>query len=129
MLRGPQTPGELRSRADRLYAFDDLAAVQATLERLASRAVTGDSATEGAGPLTVVLPRQPGSREARYAHLLGAAGLEANVADKPAVAEEGGTTSERMADLETRVARLMEALDSLQARVEDLESSADRVLK
>ena len=129
MLRGPQTPGELRSRADRLYAFDDLAAVQATLERLASRAVPEDSATEGAGPLTVVLPRQPGSREARYAHLLGAAGLEANVADKPAVAEEGGTTSERMADLEARVARLMEALDSLQARVEDRESSADRVLK
>jgi uncharacterized protein len=40
MLRGPQTPGELRSRADRLYTFDDLAAVQSTLERLSTRPST-----------------------------------------------------------------------------------------
>jgi len=129
MLRGPQTPGELRSRADRLYAFDDLASVQATLERLASRAAPEDSATEGSGPLTALLPRQPGSREARYAHLLGAVGHDANLAAAPAVAEEGGMTSERMADLEARVAVLTEALHSLEARIEGLESAADRVLK
>lgn len=129
MLRGPQTPGELRSRADRLYAFDDLVAVQATLERLASRAVPENSTAEGTGPLTAVLPRQPGSREARYAHLLGAAGLEAHVEDEAAVGKEGGTTSERMADLEARVTSLTEALNALQARIEGLESAADRVLK
>lgn len=129
MLRGPQTPGELRSRADRLYAFDDLAAVQATLERLASRGVPEDSAAEGTGPLTVVLPRQPGSREARYAHLLGATGLDANVTDRPAVGGEGGRTTERMADLEARVTRLTEAVHALQARIEGLESAADHVLK
>jgi|GEM_PF-229250 len=70
MLRGPQTPGEIRSRADRLYTFDDLAAVQATLERLAGRN-RGEEDSAQTGPLTVQLPRQPGSRESRYAHLLG----------------------------------------------------------
>ena len=68
MLRGPQTPGELRSRADRLFSFDDLAAVQSTLERLAARTALDET---GSGPLTAILPRQPGSREARYVHLLG----------------------------------------------------------
>ena len=72
MLRGPQTPGEIRSRADRLYTFDDLAAVQATLDRLAARN-NGEEDPAKTGPLTVQLPRQPGSRESRYAHLLGAA--------------------------------------------------------
>ena len=72
MLRGPQTPGEIRSRADRLYTFDDLAAVQATLDRLAARN-SGDEDPAKTGPLTVQLSRQPGSRESRYTHLLGAA--------------------------------------------------------
>ena len=71
MLRGPQTPGEIRSRAERLYTFDDLAAVQSTLERLAARN-QGEEDPAQTGPLTVQLPRQPGSRESRYAHLLGA---------------------------------------------------------
>ena len=71
MLRGPQTPGELRSRADRLYTFDDLAAVQSTLERLAARPTSSETNETSTGPLTTILPRQPGSREARYAHLLG----------------------------------------------------------
>src|SRR5271163_3874484 len=70
MLRGPQTPGELRNRADRLYSFDDLSAVQSTLERLATRPIA-DATSNETGPLTTILPRQPGSREARYAHLLG----------------------------------------------------------
>src|SRR5271163_1336732 len=72
MLRGPQTPGELRSRADRLYTFDDLASVQSTLDRLAGRPASDEAGTDptSTGPLTTILPRQPGSREARYAHLL-----------------------------------------------------------
>src|SRR5271165_158314 len=48
LLRGPQTPGELRSRADRLYSFDDLEAVQSTLERMASRVSADDGAGSGA---------------------------------------------------------------------------------
>ena len=72
LLRGPQTPGELRSRADRLHTFDDLSAVTAALDRLAARPpVTDTGSSNDTGPLTTVLPRQPGSRESRYAHLLG----------------------------------------------------------
>jgi len=61
LLRGPQTPGELRSRSDRMHSFDELAQVQSTLDRLATREE----------PLVVILPRTPGSREARWTHLLG----------------------------------------------------------
>ena len=60
LLRGPQTPGELRSRASRMHPFDDLAQVQSTLQRLMQREP----------PLVKLLPRQPGTKEARYAHLL-----------------------------------------------------------
>ena len=60
MLRGPQTPGELRNRAQRLAPFTDLGVVEATLEALAARSD---------GPFVLKLPRQPGAREARYAQL------------------------------------------------------------
>ena len=76
LLRGPQTPAELRARAERMYSFDDNAAVMATLERLAGREE----------PLTVLMARLPGSREARWMHLLSGvvetglvAGVEARV--------------------------------------------------
>jgi uncharacterized protein YceH (UPF0502 family) len=72
LLRGPQTPGELRSRSERMFPFDDLSSTISTLERLGSRPQPeGEAAGFGEGPLTVLLPRQPGAREARYAHLLG----------------------------------------------------------
>lgn len=61
MLRGPQTPGELRANCDRLYHFPDISSLEAYLDELAERP---------AGALVVKLPRQPGSRESRYAHLL-----------------------------------------------------------
>jgi uncharacterized protein YceH (UPF0502 family) len=64
MLRGPQTPGELRIATERLHRFADIPSLEAALQRLASR-----SEGEG-GPLVVLLPRAPGSREARWAHLL-----------------------------------------------------------
>jgi uncharacterized protein len=137
MLRGPQTPGELRSRADRLYSFDDLAAVQSTLERLAARApnevgaeTSSGTSSETTVPLTTILPRQPGSREARYAHLLG---------DQPNLASarffrptgdagpsEGQPTSDsataqRLARMEADIASLATALQDLRSRVELLE--------
>jgi uncharacterized protein len=59
LLRGPQTPGELRTRAERMHPFDDLPAVQSSLQHLMKREP----------PLVKVLPRQPGTKEARYAHL------------------------------------------------------------
>jgi len=61
LLRGAQTPGELRARTQRLYAFQDLAEMEAALECL----------TSGPEPLVMKLPRQAGAREARFAHLLG----------------------------------------------------------
>ena len=60
LLRGPQTPGELRSRADRMHKFEDLGIVHSTLQRLMKREP----------PLANVLPRQPGTKEARYTQLL-----------------------------------------------------------
>jgi hypothetical protein len=126
MLRGPQTSGELRSRADRLYSFDDLPAVQATLERLASRPAAGSDQgnADAAGPLVVLLPRQPGSREARYAHLLGGMPDLSAVAAVPRDRGEAGSggTAQRIAELEAEVAALTEALQSLQQRVDRLEA-------
>lgn len=117
LLRGPQTPGELRSRADRMYAFDDLAAVTATLDRLASRPGPTETEPHATGPLTAVLPRQPGARESRYLHLLGESG-EVPLAQ---AASGGRPVSDRFTELETTVASLVEAINGLAARVQMLE--------
>jgi uncharacterized protein YceH (UPF0502 family) len=134
MLRGPQTPGELRSRADRLFSFDDLAAVQSTLERLAARApheagaeTGGETSSETTVPLTTILPRQPGSREARYAHLLGD---QPNLASARSLHPAGdasppegqltsdSATAQRLARMEADIASLTTALQDLRTRVE-----------
>ena len=129
LLRGPQTPGELRTRADRMFAFDDLASVVSTLERLAARPAaagidTAEHAAAGqnpAGPLVVLLPRQPGSREARYAHLLG---------DPPAIHPHSeplvrqsspSSLSERVSELEAEVGELRELVRSLEKRIQNVE--------
>jgi uncharacterized protein len=125
MLRGPQTPGELRSRADRLYTFDDLTAVQSTLERLASRETSEAVGTPATGPLTTILPRQPGSREARYAHLLG--GQPEIPAATPISLKADDSASERLTQMEARIASLSAAVLTLQARIELLESTAKAV--
>src|SRR3569623_1583867 len=69
LLRGPQTAGELRGRADRMYSFDDIAAVESTLNRLMSP-VADEQTAKSDRPLVAAAPRQPGSREVRYLHLL-----------------------------------------------------------
>jgi hypothetical protein len=105
MLRGAQTAGELRINCERLHSFADLSAVQGFLEELAARP---------AGALVVQLPRQPGSRENRWAHLLsGAPGAEE---EKPGADVSLG----EVAALKANVARLeseMAALKVLVARV------------
>ena len=100
LLRGPQTPGELRSRSDRMHTFDELASVQTTLERLAARET----------PLAAAVPRAPGSREVRWTHLLGAPGASPAQA-VPQTADAPGQTA-----LEQRVRILEERLDQLEAR-------------
>ena len=67
LLRGPQTPGELRGRGERMHRFEELSDVQSTLQRLMQREP----------PLVKVLPRQPGTKEARYAHLFSGEPAEA----------------------------------------------------
>ncbi len=103
MLRGAQTPGELKGRSDRLHAFADLAAVDDALERLIAR------------DLVVRLPRRPGQKEERYEHALGS--QEAGtVAPSPTpssnVDEEVGLDA-RVERLEDEMASLREALDAL----------------
>jgi len=126
ILRGPQTPGELRSRADRLYTFDDLGAVQSTLERLATRPAP-DATSNETGPLTTVLPRQPGSREARCAHLLGdpsnlTSTHHSGMTDETShPSASGPSTAQRLARMEAEIASLATALEELRARIELLE--------
>ena len=106
MLRGPQTVGELRINCERLHRFADISAADAFLQELAARP---DAA------MVVELPRQPGSRENRWAHLLGGAPAAETAAASPA-AEPGATVAiDGIAALEARVARL-------EAEVEDLKS-------
>ncbi len=114
LLRGPQTPGELRSRSERLHTFDDLPAVQATLDRLASRTQgPGESPLRFEGPVVVMLPRQPGSRESRYAHLLG--GPVAMEPVSSPVREEGSVAG-RLDRLEAEVAELRHRLSTMESQ-------------
>lgn len=107
MLRGPQTPGELRGTADRFYKFPDISALEAYLEEMATRS---------AGALAVKLPRQPGAREARWAHLLcGEPALEA-----PASANDEGVTTGELAALKANVTQLRGEVAELRALVERL---------
>lgn len=106
MLRGEQTPGELRSRSGRLHEFADNAAVQETLERLLHR--------EG-GPLVARRPRAPGRRDHCWVHCFGGAveSVAAEVAEAPASRPAGASRNDRLDALEARVARLEAALAAL----------------
>jgi len=125
LLRGPQTSGELRSRADRLYSFDGLDQVESTLARLAAElSVSAEGVGSGTvsgsvemRPLVVVLPRQPGSREARWMHLLG--GPVDVQASQPVHrgGDTGGGLAGRVEDLEAEVASLRAAVEALAARL------------
>jgi uncharacterized protein YceH (UPF0502 family) len=106
LLRGPQTPGELRTRTDRLYAFDDLNAVLTALNLLMNRQP----------PLVKVLARQPGTKEARYAHL-----LSGDVADQPLAVQPSAHTESSSAGHEASVAATYsERLIDLEGEVADL---------
>src|SRR5208282_3700319 len=97
LLRGPQTAGELRGRTERMHRFDEIADVLAGLQKLMEREP----------PLAAVLPRQPGTKESRYAHLLSGP-VESIVlgAGKPAAGGDEATRDERIAQLEADVAWL-----------------------
>jgi len=109
MLRGPQTPGELRTRSERMYAFEDLEAVHSALNLLMRREP----------PLVKVLPRQPGTKEARFMHLLSGDVVPegANESATESVEEDRGALStqdrERIEQLETEVSELQRELETL----------------
>lgn len=106
LLRGPQTPGELRSRSERMHRFDDLSEVDSTLQRLMQRDP----------PLVKILPRQPGAKEARYTHLLSG---DVEIAS-PALAQTpepphapGRTSGDRVSELAQEVAQLHDEVAEL----------------
>jgi len=123
LLRGPQTLGELRTRAERMHPFDDLNAVQSSLQHLMKREP----------PLVKVLPRQPGTKESRYVHLLsgvvelsGGSGLPDNVESfeaKPLAQTSAATISaegDRIAHLEKDLAGLRHEVSDFHKEIADL---------
>jgi len=119
LLRGPQTPGELRARTERMHRFEDLTEVQSSLQRLLQRDP----------PLARVLPRQPGTKESRYMHLLsgdmkhlGTADASMAQAPSPAYpvtsAAIPSTDRDRITHLEDEVATLGEEVTNLKQLLE-----------
>jgi len=107
LLRGPQTPGELRGRTERMYRFEALDDVQSALQRLMQRDP----------PLARVLPRQPGTKESRYMHLLAGDISDEDVARtlQPTTAESI-TTADRLSSLEEQLTALKQEVADLQAQ-------------
>ena len=108
LLRGPQTPGELRGRTERMHRFEDLDQVQAALQRLMQREP----------PLAAVLPRQPGTKEARYAHLMS--GDVEYAAPEHSPTASPITSGSADSDLRDRIAQLEQTVAELKSRIEEL---------
>src|ERR1700731_177955 len=107
LLRGPQTPGELRGRSERMYRFEELEDVVTTLERLSQRDPS----------LVAVLPRQPGTKESRYLHLMSGAVESAVVVPRPLAADSAPEASDRIARLEDEVLALRRELTEVQTQL------------
>jgi uncharacterized protein YceH (UPF0502 family) len=109
LLRGPQTPGELRGRGERMHRFEALEDVQSALQKLMQREP----------PLAKVLARQPGTKESRYAHLMaGDVGETKGPAQIGAAAERGPAEGERIARLEAEVAELRREVGGVKDQLE-----------
>jgi uncharacterized protein YceH (UPF0502 family) len=116
LLRGPQTPGELRGRTERLHRFESLDDVQSTLQRLIQREP----------PLVKVLPRQPGTKEARYVHLLSG-DVEGSEA-APTVAGVSASISadgDRVAHLEEEIAQLRQEVSEIKQQLAEMKKVFD----
>ena len=113
LLRGPQTPGELRSRTDRMYHFEALDDIVATLDRLAHREP----------PLACILPRQPGTKESRYTHLFSGEPPELSEASAgsgdspPRPTTTSAAATDRIARLEQEVTTLRRELAEVQQQL------------
>jgi len=109
LLRGPQTPGELRGRTERMFRFEELADVQSALQRLIERDP----------PLVKMLPRLPGTKESRYAHLLSG-DVEGWEAPPESSVSSGRNTGddEKVIRLEAEVAELRKEVAELKQQME-----------
>ena len=116
LLRGPQTPGELRGRTERLHTFEEIADVLAGIQKLMDRQP----------PLTAVLPRQPGTKEARYAHLLSGPveSIQFISAPDPTHSPNAGPDSSA---LQERVENLEAVIDELRQKVAELNQKIDNL--
>ncbi len=111
LLRGPQTPGELRGRTERMHRFEEIGDVLAGLQKLMERELS----------IAAVLPRQPGTKESRYAHLLsGPVEAAPLAAAPPAHASSAPGDDERIAQLEAAVAALRQEVSDLRAKIDNL---------
>ena len=115
LLRGPQTPGELRGRTERMYHFEALDDVASTLDRLAQREP----------PLARVLPRQPGTKESRYTHLFAG---EPSIPDLPASTVSDFSTPSASSAID-RVAHLEEEVADLRRELSDVQQQFAAFLK
>lgn len=111
LLRGPQTPGELRGRTERLHRFDEISDVLSGLQRLMDREPS----------LAAILPRQPGTKESRYAHLLSGPveSIAMPAAEAPAY-RESSNNDERIEKLESEVSDLRRQVDELTQKIQTL---------
>lgn len=108
LLRGPQTPGEIRTRTGRLHEFKDPAEVESTLQGLMTRET----------PIAVKMARQTGYKESRYAHLLsGDPTAEAGNPDETGIKPNLTASPERIAALESRVTSLENSINELKRRL------------
>jgi uncharacterized protein YceH (UPF0502 family) len=114
LLRGPQTPGELRGRTERMYRFEDLEQVLSGLHQLAER----DPA------LVKMLPRQPGTKEARYAHLLAGDVIEFESPTVPQSSTSSGEAT-RLTQLETEVSTLKDEIASIKQQFAEFRKQFD----
>jgi hypothetical protein len=111
LLRGPQTPGELRGRTERMHRFEEIGDVLAGLQKLMEREP----------PLVAVLSRQPGTKESRYAHLLSGEVAAAPATMSAAVsAPVRSADDDRVAQLESDVAELRKEVAALRLKIDDL---------
>lgn len=111
LLRGPQTPGELRNRTERLHRFEEIADVIAGLQKLMEREP----------PLAAILPRQPGTKESRYTQLLS------NPAESAASAPSGEFSSQAASEDDDRIGALENEVERLRHELEALHQKIDKL--
>ena len=112
LLRGPQTPGELRGRTERMHRFEELPDVHSALQRLIQRDP----------PLVQMLPRQPGTKETRYVHLLSG---DVETAELPAQEPAASADGERIARLESEIEGLKAEIAELRNDFREFQKQFD----